>query len=187
MGLNGPGLAPKEPLACIGRQRTRFRLALNGGFIDHLPSSIVSLSFLVPRALAAVCLPGPFRSRLCGYTPGEGTVTGTGGGPPTRSRGGDGLFLAASGLQEPVLGLPCGSVPLPLGSFGESSSWGLGRPPPPILSSQFEMGGRNRSRYARRQLDRPWRPPLPPHAHGTDGCLSLQPHVPIWFLGSIIP
>ena len=44
MGLNGPGLAPKEPLACIGRQRTRFRLALNGGFIDHLPSSIVSLS-----------------------------------------------------------------------------------------------------------------------------------------------
>ncbi|KAG2558580.1 hypothetical protein PVAP13_8NG276400 [Panicum virgatum] len=109
MGLNGPG--PKRTFCLL--QRRTFQTSSSGGFITcRRRLSLSPSSCLAHSQLSA----SPFRSRLCGYTPGEGTVTGTGGGPPTRSRGGDG-FLAASGASSwPAL--------WPLGSFGESSSWG---------------------------------------------------------------
>jgi hypothetical protein len=163
------GPAQKQPLA----GSSRFRLG--GGFICCRRR----LS-LVPRAPARTrsCLLAFFRSRLCGYTPGERIVTGTGGRPPTRSRGGD-RFLAASGAGSwpSCLGL----VTLPVGSFGElgaGSSSSSSQSPWEVRIGRVTRGGS-------------------PTALGV--LLSLRmltvrtenfrsaPCVPIWFLGSVIP
>ena len=105
MGLNGPGPKKKSPLlALVGS--ARFRLAPAAVSSLALPCRRLPLSLVprAPRTLAAVRSPFPLSAVLI-YTPGEGTVTSTGGGPPTRSRARRRWIIPSRIRSQFVLGL----------------------------------------------------------------------------------